>query len=124
MFATLYIDMIDSWPLLENPRRDVFKLTTTVVIALAVGLLPYIDNYAHVGGFLSGLLGSLIFIKSVKFGSWDKWRKWILALISVPGLVVFWSVCLQQFFAGEENPCPWCIYLNCVPVDAPWCQVQ
>lgn len=41
-------------------------ITLVVIIAinLAVGILPHVDNFAHIGGFLSGfLLGFLLLIR-------------------------------------------------------------
>jgi hypothetical protein len=35
---------------------EAFKLFLIVVVSLAIGLLPYIDNFAHMGGFVFGLV--------------------------------------------------------------------
>lgn len=41
-----------------------FTLILIIVINLAVGILPHVDNYAHIGGFLTGfLLGFILLIR-------------------------------------------------------------
>lgn len=39
-----------------------------VVINLAVGLLPHVDNFAHIGGFISGFLLGFVFLIRPQFG--------------------------------------------------------
>ncbi len=37
---------------------------------LLVGLLPWFDNWAHIGGFFVGLFASCIFLPQINFGPW------------------------------------------------------
>ena len=46
MFAQ-FVELFQSWQLLESPKCEFFKLLTIALFALAVGLLPYIDNWSH-----------------------------------------------------------------------------
>ncbi|KAF8396791.1 hypothetical protein HHK36_018424 [Tetracentron sinense] len=39
-----------------------------VVINLAVGILPHVDNFAHIGGFVSGFLLGFVFLIRPQFG--------------------------------------------------------
>lgn len=39
-----------------------------VVVNLAVGLLPFVDNFAHIGGFLTGFLLGFILLPRPRFG--------------------------------------------------------
>ena len=41
---------------MEDRGWEAFKLAVVVILSLGVGLLPYIDNFAHVGGFVFGFL--------------------------------------------------------------------
>jgi len=42
-------------------------LLVIVVINLAVGILPHVDNFAHIGGFISGFLLGFIFLIRPQF---------------------------------------------------------
>jgi len=44
-----------------------------IAINLAVGVLPHVDNFAHIGGFLSGFLVGFVFLIRPQFG-WIKQR--------------------------------------------------
>lgn len=50
-----------------------FTLVFVIVINLAVGVLPHVDNFAHIGGFLSGFLLGFVFLIRPQFG-WIKQR--------------------------------------------------
>jgi membrane associated rhomboid family serine protease len=39
-----------------NRMREAIKLLLIILISLGVGLLPYVDNFSHLGGFIFGLL--------------------------------------------------------------------
>lgn len=39
-----------------------------IIINLAVGILPHVDNFAHIGGFLSGFLLGFVFLIRPQFG--------------------------------------------------------
>lgn len=42
-------------------------LVVIIVINLAVGILPHVDNFAHIGGFLSGFLLGFVFLIRPQF---------------------------------------------------------
>lgn len=123
LIALLYIDLYSNWPLLTRPKWDLVKVTINVMIALAVGLLPLIDNYAHIGGFIAGLLSGMIFMPKIAFSKWDRRRKRILAIVSVPLLIVSLALTFYVFYLAVPNICPWCVYLDCLPPSASWCSL-
>ena len=45
-----------------------FTLVVIIVINLAVGILPHVDNFAHIGGFLTGFLLGFVFLIRPQFG--------------------------------------------------------
>jgi len=115
LLACLLLDLIQNWKLIINPVIELFKMLGIIIISLAIGFLPYIDNFAHMGGFLTGIVSGLVFMPSITFGKWDKRRKRLLALISLPILIVMFYVTLDAFYKGNTF-CPYCKYLNCLPI--------
>lgn len=55
-----------------------FSLSVVILINLAIGILPRVDNFAHIGGFLSGFLLGFVFLLRPQFG-------WIQRPNSGPG---------------------------------------
>ena len=47
LLGCLFVELFQSWRLLESPWKELIKLTLISIVALAVGLLPYIDNWSH-----------------------------------------------------------------------------
>jgi len=39
-----------------------------IAINLAVGLLPHVDNFAHIGGFITGFLLGIVLLIRPQFG--------------------------------------------------------
>lgn len=55
-------------------------LVLIIAINLAVGILPHVDNFAHIGGFLSGFLLGFVFLIRPQFG-------WVNQKACPPGYV-------------------------------------
>lgn len=43
-------------------------LVFIIAINLAVGILPHVDNFAHIGGFISGFLLGFVFLVKPQYG--------------------------------------------------------
>ncbi|KAJ4847181.1 hypothetical protein Tsubulata_040886 [Turnera subulata] len=57
-------ELITNWTIYANKCAAISTLTLIVGLNLALGLIPHVDNSAHVGGFLSGfLLGFILLIR-------------------------------------------------------------
>jgi membrane-associated HD superfamily phosphohydrolase len=41
------VELFQSWQLLDHPRMEFFKLLGIAIFALALGVLPYLDNWSH-----------------------------------------------------------------------------
>ncbi|KAA0044094.1 RHOMBOID-like protein 1 isoform X2 [Cucumis melo var. makuwa] len=54
-------ELITNWTIYSNKVAALVTLLVIIVINLAVGILPHVDNFAHIGGFISGfLLGFIV----------------------------------------------------------------
>ncbi|KAG4090541.1 rhomboid-domain-containing protein [Neocallimastix lanati (nom. inval.)] len=120
LIACLLLDLLLNWKLLIKPVKELFKMLFVIIISLGVGFLPFVDNFAHVGGFVTGLITGLIFLPSIKFNLKDRIIKKTITIISIPVLVIIMSYLIISFYSSDARRCEWCKYANCLPING-WC---
>ncbi|KAJ6790153.1 hypothetical protein PWT90_05613 [Aphanocladium album] len=55
IIALTLLDLLYSWSERRSPVKDLMFIILDMVIAFVLGLLPGLDNFSHIGGFLMGL---------------------------------------------------------------------
>ncbi|KAG6002381.1 hypothetical protein E4U21_003141 [Claviceps maximensis] len=55
IIALTLLDLLYSWGERRNPVKDLMFILLDMVISFVLGLLPGLDNFSHIGGFLMGL---------------------------------------------------------------------
>ncbi|KAK6707641.1 hypothetical protein SNK03_008526 [Fusarium graminearum] len=55
IIALVLLDLLYSWKDRRSPVKDLLFIVLDMVIAFVLGLLPGLDNFVHIGGFLMGL---------------------------------------------------------------------
>ncbi|KAH8846796.1 hypothetical protein MCOR27_005259 [Pyricularia oryzae] len=55
VIALTLIDLLYSWKDRKNPVKDLLFIFLDIAISFVLGLLPGLDNFSHIGGFLMGL---------------------------------------------------------------------
>ncbi|ORX52964.1 rhomboid-domain-containing protein [Piromyces finnis] len=121
LLACLLLDLIQSWRLIVEPWKELFNMLIIIVFSLGIGLVPFIDNFAHVGGFITGILTGLIFMPSIIFSKRDLKIKRILMIASVFISIFMFIWAFKQFY-GSNSDCKWCHYVNCLPIKEGWCK--
>merc|ERR1712226_229805 len=94
-----------------------------MAVNVVLGLTPYIDNFIHLGGLVSGVcIGwTIIEYTAVNFIGYEAsyWTKVRLLTFRFLGLIICvvciivtcaWLAALDE----NKNPCPNCRYFNCV----------
>ena len=119
IIACLLLDLIQNWTLIKEPYKELFKMVAMIIFSFLIGMLPGVDNLAHVGGFIFGILSGLIFMPKIYFGIWDRRRKVLATVLAVPLLVLALVMFAYSFYTGARI-CSWCQYFNCIP-GMPWC---
>ena len=122
IIACLFVEMIQSWQIITRPMIALLKLSAVVLLLLIVGLLPYVDNFAHMAGFVFGFLLAFIFLPYITFGEWDKRRKRIQILIAFAMVIILFIIGFIIFLDTQTATCKGCEYLNCVPFTVDFCQ--
>ncbi|XP_022145537.1 RHOMBOID-like protein 1 [Momordica charantia] len=129
-------ELITNWTIYSNKVAAFFTLLVIIAINLAVGILPRVDNFAHIGGFVSGFLLGFVFLVRPQFGWVSRSQRygslsnptvsvqhkfniyqcilWIISLILlIAGFTVGLVLLLRGFDANRH--CSWCHYLSCIP---------
>ncbi|KAK3685709.1 hypothetical protein B0T22DRAFT_500500 [Podospora appendiculata] len=55
VIALTLLDLLYSWKDRRSPVKDLMFIALDVIISFVLGLLPGLDNFSHIGGFLMGL---------------------------------------------------------------------
>jgi membrane associated rhomboid family serine protease len=121
IMAVVLLDLILNFKLVPNRWAELSRMVVMITLSLAFGLLPLIDNFAHVGGFLVGILCGLFVLPAINFGKWDARLKIFVRLASGPMLFgVFIWMFIAFYSTDSGSTCTWCKYLDCIPIDG-WC---
>ncbi|KAJ7961409.1 Rhomboid-like protein [Quillaja saponaria] len=143
LLGSMLSELITNWTIYSNKLAAFSTLVIIIVINLAVGILPHVDNFAHIGGFISGFLLGFVFLIRPQFG-WVSQRYassghssvsakpkfkmyqcilWIISLILlIAGLTVGLVLLLRGVDANDH--CSWCHYLSCVPTSKWSCKTE
>jgi len=56
ILALTLLDLLYTWSTRRSPVKDLLFLLLDIAIAFVLGLLPGLDNFSHIGGFLMGIV--------------------------------------------------------------------
>ena len=121
-FENIYLFL--SYSMLENPWWSRLKMLAILLGLLMIGLLPMVDNFSILFGFISGFLLTIILFPNVKMqckcprqrdGCDGKCTRKYLILVS---LILWWSIIITLFvlfYLNLIDDCSVCKYFSC-----PW----
>nr|CAB3265564.1 inactive rhomboid protein 1-like [Phallusia mammillata] len=121
ILACLFVEVFQSWQLLKSPLRALFKLVAITTVLFVFGALPWIDNFAHMFGFLAGLLLSFIFLPYITFSKFDKHRKRIQVITCSCLFIGLFVALVFFFYIYPLTDCNGCRYINCIPFTQDFC---
>ncbi|ORX45773.1 hypothetical protein BCR36DRAFT_108329 [Piromyces finnis] len=119
LIGCLFLDLIQSWKIIVNPWRELVKMLIIIAASFAIGLCSFIDNSAHVGGFISGILTGLIFLPTISFSKTDLRIKRSAMIVSIFVTIFVFQWVIKTFYS-ENQKCKWCKYINCIDYKD-WC---
>ena len=126
LLACLMAETINGWRLLENPSSSLWKLISIATGLFIIGLLPWIDNYAHIFGFLVGLLLSLALTPYLTpfNDAYSRRKKVIQIWVCILLVILTFVLLLLPLYIFPLYKCSWCQYLDCWPLAPNWCENQ
>ncbi|CAN1329270.1 RHOMBOID-like protein 1, partial [Linum perenne] len=134
LLGAMLSELITNWTIYANKFAALLTLVIIVVLNLAVGILPHVDNYAHIGGFVSGFLLGFVFLIRPQFGwvsqktcppgyiappvksKYKAYQYFLLALALIL-LMSGFAIALVDLYREVDvtKNCSWCEYLTCIP---------
>ncbi|KAK8569517.1 hypothetical protein V6N13_046568 [Hibiscus sabdariffa] len=130
LLGAMLSELITNWNIYTNKASALLTLLVIIATNFAIGILPHVDNFAHIGGFLTGFLLGFMLLPLpqlgwqhrnvlVRTGLKSKYKpyQYVLWVASVVLLVAGFGLALVALFRGEDGNkhCSWCHYLSCVP---------
>lgn len=122
ILACLLVEVLQSIQMLKRPCLAILKIGGFIAFLFILGLLPWIDNWAHVCGFLFGFLLAFSLLPYVSFGEFDRRRKIIGIILSLGGAIFLFIILVVLFYVLPLYDCPGCQYFNCIPLTDDFCK--
>eukprot|EP00904_Undaria_pinnatifida_P012099 jgi/Undpi1/8019/HiC_scaffold_24.g10491.m1 len=130
VFGALWADLWQNWSVNQDKCRMLTVLTVLTVFQIVLGLMPFLDNFAHIGGLMMGfLIGLGLLVQKTEDGAGEALNKKCyqrtLQLVSVVAVPTFLVLGFSLLY-GRSDPsewCGWCENISCVefpPGDSPW----
>ncbi|KAF3584400.1 hypothetical protein F2Q69_00026492, partial [Brassica cretica] len=133
LLGAMLSELLTNWTIYANKLAALFTVLFIVAIDLAIGLLPWVDNFAHIGGFLTGFLLGFVLLVRPQYG-WEesgnspsqygaprarsKYNpcQYLLFFIAAVLVVAGLAVGIVMLLKGENGNklCKWCHHLDCI----------
>ncbi|CEH17674.1 Rhomboid family proteins [Ceraceosorus bombacis] len=110
------VDLVYNWAHEYRAKTRLVMSLVFAAIGFGIGLLPGLDNWAHIGGFVVGTLGGMAVCPSIHLTKKHRIIIWVCRVIGL-GLLIGFFIGIGVT-ANSEDPskaCSWCRYLTCIP---------
>ncbi|KAJ9565417.1 hypothetical protein OSB04_001383, partial [Centaurea solstitialis] len=143
LLGAMLSELLTNWKIYTNKFAALTTLILMILINLMVGMLPHLDNFAHIGGFVTGfLLGFILLIKphfhwvNQGVGPFDYYSRpmrkrykiyqYIFFVLSMIALLAMFTIGFVLLFrkVDANDYCSWCHYLTCIPTALWSCDPQ
>jgi hypothetical protein len=122
LLGCLAVELTQSWRAIVKPEVQLLKHGGLIGCALLFGMLPYLNNWAHMGGLLFGGLAGFVFLPWEAFDFFDRARKRLFGIVAIAGLVMLFAIFFSLFFSAVRVDCPACDKFNCLNLVAAFCE--
>lgn len=121
LIGALFGDFIHNYRQMEEGKACYFfQLVLSSAIGLAVGLFPLLDNFAHAGGWLCGILTGAVFLagsyKTASGNTVTYCYTYPVAMVSLVAVAALFFAGFSVFYSDvdPEGWCSWCENVSCV----------
>ncbi|XP_040574099.1 inactive rhomboid protein 1 [Lepeophtheirus salmonis] len=123
LLACHIVEIMQAWSYLRRPGLALLKFSVITFLLIVIGFAPWIDNYGHIFGFISGFFLSLAFLPYTAF-KLNLHRRVASVVSGVVVYILMLVVLLVVFYVIPFFDCELCRYLSCIPLTSDFCSVQ
>lgn len=126
ILATFIIEVVKAWRILRRPSLSLLELSGVMIFLILFGMVPWVDNYAHVFGFLAGLLLSYALLPHINFDKTPVSLSWQVFRVTFPLMIVvaLFLTLTILFYSLSLGDCEICKLLSCIPIVSDFCAEQ
>jgi len=123
----MFVDVFVNWRMLRRPMCNLVLMIVVIVLCILSGMMPGVDNFAHVGGLVVGVIGGFAFMPRL-VNKKGRWTRLIVVAITFPLLLALFITLFVVFYdyvaEGNNIDCEWCENINCAEVllGEDWCK--
>ncbi|KAF9270141.1 rhomboid-domain-containing protein [Marasmius fiardii PR-910] len=99
--AVLWVDLFAHWKYHYRPVRKLVFMLIDLAVGIAIGFIPFVDNFAHLGGLFMGLLFGMIFYPIISETKRHKTIVWALRVAAIPVAIVMFVVLTRNFYTSD-----------------------
>ncbi|KAG7099128.1 hypothetical protein E1B28_001000 [Marasmius oreades] len=86
--AVLWVDLFAHWKYHYRPVRKLVFMIIDLAVGIAIGFIPFVDNFAHLGGLFMGLLFGMILYPIISETKRHKTIVWAFRITSIPVAII------------------------------------
>ena len=124
ILSCIFVELIHNWGNLNKPYTALVMLLLLLLTLFVIGLLPIIDNYAHLFGFVYGFLLSFSIMPHVSLNISERRKKMVAVFVCFFGSIVTLLVLVLLFYVVPIYECSYCQYFSCIPFTNNFCDTM
>jgi membrane associated rhomboid family serine protease len=99
--AVTWVDLFAHWKYHYRPGRKLAWMTVELLFGIALGYVPYVDNFAHLGGLCMGLLVGTTLYPVLSPSKRHKTIMWAFRLAAIPLAIILFVVLIRNFYTSD-----------------------
>eukprot|EP00475_Leptophrys_vorax_P032083 TRINITY_DN4917_c0_g1_i1.p1 TRINITY_DN4917_c0_g1~~TRINITY_DN4917_c0_g1_i1.p1 ORF type:complete len:493 (-),score=109.34 TRINITY_DN4917_c0_g1_i1:31-1509(-) len=122
LVGALLGDFIQNHKLItEGKWMYLLSMILSLLVGLGIGLLPILDNWAHIGGLVTGfLLGLILLTNNIRDERGKRLVSWYarpLTVLAALAVALYVGVMNYLLWTNQDgnNYCQFCRYFDCIP---------
>ena len=122
LLGASWADLIQNWNTTQRPCCQMIALLFTTALNVVMGLMPFLDNFCHLGGMFAGFFLGLVLLVNEDNRGRRSGHQIFCGQIGMVLSCISTLVFVGLLYTGVQGDsfCPGCHSLNCVSVPNMW----